>query len=145
MSKKHYYQKLDSQISYEFEQLYNKILRREEYLLEKDALGNALLFGSEDDLYYKNGSLFNVNKLSDDSENKEHEKMIKLLYKALKILKDKHPSEYELIQLYYFSDSKITQQEIGKRKNVSKQAVQKALKRACNHLKKYIIMHKEED
>ena len=50
MGKKHFYLKLDPSVSDEIERQYNRIVRNEEYLLEKDALGSAYFFGNESDL-----------------------------------------------------------------------------------------------
>ena len=53
--------------------------------------------------------------------------------------------EYEVIQHYYFSERKITQQEIGSKRHITKQAVNKILKNAYEHLKQYIIIDKNND
>lgn len=67
------------------------------------------------------------------------------LHNALEKLKKDYPMEYEIIQLYYFSEKKITQQEIGSKRHITKQAVNKILKNAYEHLKRHIIINKNKD
>ena len=67
------------------------------------------------------------------------------LHNALEKLKKDYPVEYEVIQHYYFSERKITQQEIGSKRHITKQAVNKILKNAYEHLKQYIIIDKNND
>ena len=50
MSRKHFYITFGDEIPEEIEKIYNRIVRKEEYSLEKDALGKSVLFGSEDEL-----------------------------------------------------------------------------------------------
>lgn len=138
MGKKHFYITFGDDVPKEIEQAYNKIVRREEYNLEKDALGNALLFSNEEELYKENIADYILRRGSESERNEEQVKMIELLHKALERLKVDYPLEYELIQQYYFSDDKVTQVEIGTKRNTTKQAVYKNLKRAYKHLKEYI-------
>ena len=52
--KKHFYILFGDSVSPEIEKEYNRIVRREEYLLERDPIGDAYLFGDEDELYKYN-------------------------------------------------------------------------------------------
>lgn len=145
MSKKHFYRKFPEEVSEELEKTYNKIVRHEEYLYEKDAVSKAIFFGDEEELYSQNISRYIINQ---ETEEKEHAKKcgkIAVLHKALERLKKDYPMEYEIIQLYYFSEKKITQREIGIKRHITKQAVNKLLKNAYKHLKQYIIINKNND
>lgn len=145
MSKRHFYRKFPEEISEKFEKTYNKIVRHEEYLYEKDAVSKAIFFGDEEELYWQNIAGYIINL---ESEEKEHTKLcdrIAELRNALEKLKKNYPMEYEVIQLYYFSEKKITQQEIGEKRHITKQAVNKILKYAYEHLKQYIIIDKNSD
>ena len=143
MSRKHFYITFGDEIPEEIEKIYNRIVRKEEYSLEKDALGKSVLFGSEDELYRYNISEYIAQQNAEKSQNKEHQEMLALLNKALDRLKEEYPIEYEIMQLYYFSENQITLQEIGKSKGITKQAVHKRIKKACLYLKEYITAYKK--
>lgn len=86
--------------------------------------------------------------LNQEAEEKEHAETcgrIAILHKALESLKKDYPMEYEIIQFYYFSEKKITQREIGIKRHITKQAVNKLLKNAYKHLKQYIIINENND
>ena len=50
MSKRHFYRKFPEEVSEKLEKTYNKIVRHEEYLYEKDAVSKAIFFGDEEEL-----------------------------------------------------------------------------------------------
>ena len=138
MKKKHYYIKLDN-VSSEFEKQYNKIVRKEEYLLEKDPIGNAVFFGNEDELY--------KHKIVDYITAKENDKIEsqrckEYLRNALAELKIKYPLEYSILESYYLSDKRMNTIEIAKSRNISKQAVSKLLCKAKKHLKSLVLYYR---
>lgn len=144
MGKKHFYLKLDPSVSDEIERQYNRIVRNEEYLLEKDALGSAYFFGNESDLCKCNIMACIARDTREKADAEEYQLNLELLQKALSKLKEEHPLEYAVIMSYYFSETNKTMREIGEERNISKQAVNNALKRAYAHLKAYIILYKSE-
>lgn len=144
MSKKHFYIKFDDSVPNSIEKEYNRIVRSEEYLLEKDVLGSADLFGDENELYKYNLAEILIHNENEKSENEEKQQKLILLRKALIKLKEEHFSEYELIYNYYFADNGSTMKSIGEKQNITKQAVNNRLKRAYAHLKKYIIYYKSK-
>lgn len=145
MSKRHFYIKLPDGVSEEFEKIYNKIVRHEEYLYEKDSVSKAIFFGDEEELYRQNIAGYIINQETEEKEHTEMCNKIVELHNALEKLKKDYPMEYEIIQLYYFSEKKITQQEIGVKHHITKQAVNKMLKNAYEHLKQYIIINKNNN
>lgn len=142
--KKHFYILFGDSVPQEIEKEYNRIVRREEYLLEKDPIGDAYLFGDEDELYKYNIVDCITRMEQEKAEESQQMEMLELLRKALKRLKEEHPYEYGLVNKYYFSDRKVTMRELGEENNITKQAVNNSLNRAYERLKKYIIMYKEE-
>lgn len=145
MSKRHFYKKFPEEVSEELEKTYNKIVRHEEYLYEKDAVSKATFFGDEEELYRQNIAKYIINLESEEKEHAETCGRIAALHKAIEKLKKDYPMEYEIIQLYYFSEKKITQQEIGVKYRITKQAINKLLKNAYKHLKQYIIINENND
>lgn len=145
MSKKHFYRKFPEEVPEEFEKIYNKIVRHEEYLYEKDSVSKAIFFGDEEELYRQDIAGHIINQETEEKEHTEMCNKIAELRNALEKLKKDYPIEYEIIQLYYFSEKKITQQKIGSKHHITKQAVNKILKNAYEHLKQYIIINKNNN
>lgn len=145
MGKKHYYFKFDESVPENIEKQYNRIVRNEEYLLEKDALGTAYFFGDENELYKYNI----MNCIARDQKEMEdaarYQADLELLHKALIKLKEDFPNEYDVIMSYYFSEEKVTMRSIAEERNISRQAVNGTLKRAYRHLKRYIDLYKSEN
>jgi DNA-directed RNA polymerase specialized sigma subunit len=144
VGKKHYWENFGDEVSDEIEKSYNRIVRHEEYSLEKDALSKAVFFGSEEELYKENISEYIMRKSVEESERKKLDNDIELLNKALCRLKKEHPSEYDVVQCYFFSDIGITMSEIGRSRDASKQKIFRILRRAYAHLKEYINLYKNE-
>ena len=145
MSKRHFYRKFPEEVSEKLEKTYNKIVRHEEYLYEKDAVSKAIFFGDEEELYKQNIAMYIINLELEEKEHAEKCERIAVLHKALESLKKNYPMEYEIIQPYYYLEKKITQQEIGVKFQITKQAVNKLLKNAYKHLKQYIIINENND
>jgi hypothetical protein len=91
VGKKHYWENFGDEVSDEIEKSYNRIVRHEEYSLEKDALSKAVFFGSEEELYKENISEYIMRKSVEESERKKLDNDIELLNKALCRLKKRTP------------------------------------------------------
>ena len=142
--KKHFYILFGDSVSPEIEKEYNRIVRREEYLLERDPIGDAYLFGDEDELYKYNIVDCITRIEQEKAEESDKIEMIELLRKAIEKLKEEYPYEYGLVSKYYIYGRKVTMRELGEENNITKQAANNSLNRAYERLKKYIIMYKEE-
>ena len=143
MGKKHFYHTFGDNVPEDITKQFNKILRHEEYLLEKDPLGKAIFFGNENELYKYNIEQYINDKENEENLNNESVQEIELLKQALKKLKKIYPLEHEIVMHYYFSDKKTTMIQIAKDKNISKQAVSQILKRAYMHLKELVESDKK--
>ena len=143
MSKKHFYVTFDDNVPKDIVKQYNRVIRKEEYILEKDALGSAIFFGSEDELFKHNIMKYIQGIETDKEAVEEQENEILLLKKALVKLKEKYPAEYEIVRSYYFSAPSKTMAQLASERNISKQAVSRLLKRAYVHLKELVISYKE--
>lgn len=109
---------------------YKKMIRQERYLYEKDK-GRLVRFNEE---YHFNSS----NTIEDlISERNLH----RALHKALSEL-DK--AEYEIIQEYFFSDEKVTYEELSKKHSIARQVYTRKVKRILAKLKVLVVSHYEE-
>ncbi len=141
MSKKHFYIKFSDDVPNSIEKHYNRILRREEYLLEKDPLGSAVFFGNEDELYKYNIVGYIISK---ENEQNRSDNGYEFLTKALDKMKKVYPMEYEVLESYYLSENHKSIIEIANDRGISKQAVSKLLSRAKKHLKTLVIYYKNK-
>ncbi|MDE5835212.1 MAG: hypothetical protein K2H26_06800, partial [Ruminococcus sp.] len=64
---------------------------------------------------------------------------------ALVLLKDKFPLEYNLIHDYFLSDSKLSMSALAEKYNISFKTVEYRLTKAKELLKKYIILHENNN
>ena len=112
--------------------------------MRKMLSGSAYFFGNESDLCKCNIMACIARDTKEKADAEEYQLNLELLQKALSKLKEEHPLEYAVIMSYYFSETNKTMREIGEERNISKQAVNNALKRAYAHLKEYIILYKSE-
>ena len=94
--------KLDPSVSDEIERQYNRIVRNEEYLLEKDALGSAYFFGNESDLCKCNIMACIARDTKEKADAEEYQLNLELTPKSPLKLKEEHPLEYAVIMSYTF-------------------------------------------
>ncbi len=114
--------------------LIRKILRHENYLLEKENSRKYLYYGFEDEIYRSH--FFEVyNNLKSKQESEYKYFLFQAMYLALNDLKKLNPYWYKLICEFYFGKEKITLEQLGKMHNVTRQAVTKSLRRALNVLR----------
>ena len=135
MSKKHFYITFDDSVPSGVVKKYNQMVRQQEHRYEKDALGKAIFFGNEDELYKLNIVRYISDIQSHNEETYDHEEKLKQLKSALKQLKEKYPLEYEVVMRHYFMDKPQSVTQIAKEKNTYPQKITRILKRAYKHLK----------
>ena len=138
MDKKQFYREKYGDIP---ENILNELIRldrHEEYLKRKDALGHAILYGDETELY--RSAIIKYFSCEDDN----HKPNISCPYlsDALDVLEKSNHTDHDLIMNKYFSDVPKKVKDIAAEKGVKKQAIYKRIKKAHFKLKKIIIMHK---
>ena len=117
-----------------------KIDRHTNYSLYKDALGRAIYYGNENELYKHRIADYKIsNELTNDNDI-----FYPYLEKALGKLKVLRPKEYDTLYSYYLSENPKNISEIAVERGVSKQAVSKMLAKARKHLKILVIKYKNQ-
>ena len=116
------------------EKEYNKLLRKERYLEERDA---------ENGLIYPNCASIPI---SDEEEQEQirHRNRHDYLPEALELLKSDFPEGYELIQDYFLREDKVTMWYLVEKYGLSIDVVRYRIKIAKQKLKEYIILHENE-
>lgn len=134
MPKKFFYRIFDDSVPKEIDKAYNKLLRHEQYLEEKERKYVAFSFGSESDLYLcKKFNVFDT--LEDEKESEDYA----LLYKALDSLKAYNERDYNIVIDYYFStEKKATCKALGEKYHLSPQSISARLKVSRKYLRKCI-------
>ncbi len=126
-------------VNQEIKREYNRIVRHEEYLTEKDAKHICWHYGTEEELneyilMKQKNSMF---KHEAELAEKETEKYELLSY-ALSELKSKHKRDYSILMEYYFSPDKITMSQLAKKHSITKQSICLRLKISYQFLRNYI-------
>ena len=140
MKKKHFYIKLDN-VPGDLEKQYNKIVRQQDYRLEKDALGRAVLFGNEDELYKYRIVDYIIAK---DNEKKESKRCKEYLKKALAELEKTYPMEHKVFTSRYLPEMQSSVSQIANDIGRSKQMVYILLNKSKVHLQALVNKYKNE-
>ena len=111
----------------QYNQIYRKLLRREEYGYERDRRHELYYYCSENELYRLCPDLY-------DTEKREREAEIDLCMRiavnlALQDLETINQRWYTLIMEFYFDESS-TKTSLGKKYGVTRQAILKTLNKA---------------
>ena len=111
----------------QYEKVYKQMVRREQYLYERDRSHGVFYFSSERDLYRLCPNLY-------DTEKAEHEDhydrcMRNAMYLALNDLEQMNPKWHSMIITYYFGCN-VTQADLGEKYGVSRQSISQTLGRA---------------
>ncbi|MDE5556133.1 MAG: hypothetical protein K2J32_00365 [Ruminococcus sp.] len=123
------------------EREYNKLCRKEHYLEEKD-LAHGVIHIDHD------SCLNNVPEPRTAEIIKAEitwNLRLEYLSDALVLLKDKFPLEYNLINDYFLSDRNLSMSALAEKYNLSFKQVEYRLKKAKELLKKYIILHENNN
>ena len=126
------------------EREYNKLLRKEKYLEERDA-ENGMIYPDFDDVLASNPDPASI-PISEEEELEQtrHRKRLECLSEALELLKSDFPEGYELIRDYFLNDDKITMWYLVEKYGLSIDMVRYRIKIAKQKLKEYIILHENE-
>ena len=126
------------------EKEYNKLLRKEKYLEERDA-ENGMIYPDFDDVLASNPdpASIPINE-EEELEQTRHRKRLEYLSEALELLKSDFPEGYELIRDYFLNDDKITMWYLVEKYGLSIDMVRYRIKIAKQKLKEYIILHENE-
>ena len=123
------------------EREYNKLCRKEHYLEEKDRAHGVIHMDHD-------SCLNNVPEpRTAEIIKAENTWNLRLEYlsDALVLLKDKFPLEYNLIHDYFLSDSKLSMSALAEKYNIGFKKVEYRLTKAKELLKKYIILHENNN
>lgn len=128
----------------EIEREYNKLLRKEKYLEERDA-ENGMIYPDFDDVLAANPDPASL-PISEEEEQEQtrHRNRLDYLPVALELLKADYPEGYALIQDYFLSDDKVTMLYLATKYGITIDKVRYRIKIAKEKLKEYIIMHENK-
>lgn len=140
-----FYKHFNDDVPNHIEREYNKLLRKEKYLEERDK--EFIL--QRVDFEEIQESIPDPKSLPEneiESENQKiHEKRLNFLPIALEMLRCDFPEGYVLIQNYYLSCEKISIQCLAKKYGLTTAVVKYRLKIAREMLKKFIITYENSN
>ena len=126
------------------EREYNRLLRKEKYLEERDA-ENGMIYPDFDDVLAANPDPASI-PMSEEEEKAQtiHKNRLDYLPVALELLKADYPEGYVLIRDYFLRDDKVTMWYLVEKYGISIDKVRYRIRIAKEKLKEYIIMHENE-
>lgn len=125
----------------EIEQEYNRMIRQEQYQLERD-MAHGVGTPAYDPLlqHIVDRTLTSEYQAELEAEQVKCERLAALSI-AMDWLRLKSPDDYKLIHDYYYAKVPITLINLAKQYGVSKQALSKRLTAVRDKLRTFIIMH----
>lgn len=127
------------------EREYNKLLRREQYLAERDAENGLIDIVDFDAVLEANPDPASLPISEYEEEQRRlHNSRLDYLPVALKLLKADFPEGYDLIRDYFLNDDRVTMWYLVEKYGLSIDMVRYRIKIAKQKLKEYIIMHENE-
>lgn len=143
--RKYKYIKLGDDVPEDVERVYNKALRREQYLTERSMAHGVVLYGSEADLYMLSGlprEMYDPAAAAALAEQEEqHEKELQALRLALQDFKKVKPYEYELIREYFLGGRKVTHLELAKKWGKPESSIRRSIKRSLEQLRDIVVKY----
>ncbi len=135
------YQHFGDDVPRHIEAEYNRMLRREQYLEEREAEFRAMSadFNAVQEVMPDPATL-PTNEIADENR-RLHDARRDLLPVALEMLRCDYPEGYKLIKDYYFSTDKVNLLYLAEKYGLSKPVVKYRLKLARRKLKSFIIAH----
>lgn len=126
------------------EKEYNKLLRKERYLEERDA-ENGMIYPDFDAVLAANPDPASI-PISEEEEQEQIRQRNRHDYLpyALELLKSDFPEGYELIRDYFLREDKVTMWYLVEKYGLSIDVVRYRIKIAKQKLKEYIILHENE-
>lgn len=136
------YVHFNDEVPRNIEREYNKLLRKEKYLEEKDA-ENGLIYPNFDDVLAIHPDPASFPIIDEEEQQKiRHNERLEYLPVALELLRKEYPEGYELINDYFFSQGdKVTMWHLVEKYGLTIDMVRYRLERAKEKLKMYIIIH----
>lgn len=136
------YVHFNDEVPRNIEREYNKLLRKEKYLEEKDA-ENGLIYPDFDDVLAMHPDHASFSIIDEEKQQKiRHRDRLEYLPVALELLRKEYPEGYELINDYFFSQGdKVTMWHLVEKYGLTIDMVRYRLERAKEKLKMYIIIH----
>lgn len=131
----------DDEVPDYIEKEYNKMLRKEKYLDEKE-VENGRIYPDFDDvlLMQPDPDSLPMNEIEEENQ-KRYRKRLEILPFALEMLKKNYYKGYVLIYDYYLSGDNVTLTYLVNRYDLSFDTVRYRLRAAREKLKKYIILY----
>ena len=123
------------------EKEYNRMLRSENYLKERDAeyLNQSADF---DDILEINPDPASIPISEFEAENiQKHNRRLDYLPVAMQMLKADYPEGYFLIKDYYYNQDKVSMMYLASKYSMTFETVRYRIDRAKELLKDYIILH----
>ena len=121
---------------------YNKLLRREQYLRERDAENGLIDIMDFDDVLelQPDPASLPINEYEAE-EKKRHDSRLDYLPTAMELLRSENPEGYALIKDYFYSEKKVSLMFLASKYGITFEAVRYRLDKAKTMLKEYIILH----
>lgn len=142
---KFYYQHFGDDVPRRIEVEYNKMLRREQYLEEREAEYRAMSsdFNAVQEVMPDPTSL-PINEIAEE-KRRLNDARLDFLPVALEMLRCDFPEGYELIRDYYLGTEKVTHFDLMEKYGLTRPVVKYRLKLARERLKAFIIAHESRD
>lgn len=138
-----FYKHFDGSVPCQIEKEYNKMLRKERYLAERDAefiVQNAN-FDTILELYPDPSSLplyeLELEQMS------IFRKRLELLPIAMELLRLEYPDGYDLITEYYFPQEKVSLMYLAAKYGITYETARYRMQLAKDKLKEYIVQHEQ--
>lgn len=135
------YVHFNEEIPRNIEKEYNRMLRREKYLEERDA--EFLVQNADfDDVLEINPDPASLPISEYEAEEKlKHNRRLDYLPVAMEMLRTDYPDGYFLIKEYYYSQDKVSMMYLASKYGMTFEAVRHRITRARELLKEYIMLH----
>lgn len=122
----------------QYEKVYKQMVRREQYLYERDRSHGLYYYKDETELYKLCPDLYDTEKKEREAFGEEC--MREALRLALRDLSNLRPKWHSIVIDYYYGE-KVTQSALGKKYGVSHQTISRILKQALRILRRKAKMH----
>lgn len=127
------------------EEEYNKLLRREQYLRERDAENGLIDIVDFDDVLelQPDPASLPINEY-EAAEKLRHDRRLDYLPTAMELLRTENPEGYALIKDYFYGEKKVSLMFLASKYGITFEAVRYRLDQAKAMLKEYIILHENK-
>jgi len=120
----------------DIKKIYTREIRKELQNDEKEENKVSAHFINPDAL---NRYSYIITKLKDtEAEKAAMEKEMELLSEAMNMLRDNNPKDYNLLTDFFFSDEKVTMEDLAKKYGITRQTVSNRLQRSYEFLRTVI-------